>query len=67
MPIPLRDNVGNLASEGGVVQEGAEAAEECNRCFSPLAGIQPGTGHEWYGWRDSNPRPSVPKTDALIH
>jgi len=22
---------------------------------------------QWYTRRDSNPRPSVPKTDALIH
>ena len=29
---------------------------------------RPHLGHGiWYGWRDSNPRPSVPKTDALIH
>ncbi len=30
-------------------------------------GLGVGLFSQWYTRRDSNPRPSVPKTDALIH
>ena len=30
-------------------------------------GLKEGLISQWYTGRDSNPRPSVPKTDALIH
>ena len=29
-------------------------------------GSRKGRGCEWYAWRDSNARPSVPETDALV-
>ena len=54
-----------------IAEEYPELKEQFDLARTDSEQIKKGLGvgliSQWYTGRDSNPRPSVPKTDALIH